>query len=81
MMTAVLDDLASLFRLLDTQMPVLGATVVARSAIEIGSTAWWLMEPGIGVRRRVCRELVLSLTSARRAQQVAKNLSGYSGGV
>jgi len=71
MMTAVLDDLASLFRLLDTQMPVLGATVVARSAIEIGSTAWWLMEPGIGVRRRVCRELVLSLTSARRAQQVA----------
>ena len=30
------------------------------------------MEPGIGVRRRVCRELVLSLTSARRAKQAAE---------
>jgi hypothetical protein len=52
-------------------MPVIGPTVVARSAIEISSGAWWLMEPGIGARVRVCRELVLSLTSARRAKQLA----------
>ncbi|MFF0040192.1 hypothetical protein ACFYRG_28800 [Streptomyces mirabilis] len=32
------------------------------------------MEPGIGVRRRACRELVLSLTSARRAGQLAKDV-------
>lgn len=72
MMTAVLDDLGSLGQLLGDPMPVIGATVVARSAVEIGSTVWWLMEPGIGARRRVCRELVLSLTSARRAKQVAE---------
>ena len=74
MMTGVLDDLVSLQVLLNIQMPVLGPIVVARSAIEISSTVWWLMEPGIGVRRRVARELVLSLTSARRAKQVAQNL-------
>lgn len=72
MMTGVLDNLASLRQLLADQMPVIGPTVVARSAIEIASGAWWLMEPGIGARRRVCRELALSLTSARRAKQVAE---------
>ncbi|MFE2432176.1 hypothetical protein ACFXJ5_36325 [Streptomyces sp. NPDC059373] len=73
MMAAVLDDLRSLRQLLDNPMPVIGPTILARSAIEIASTVWWLMEPGIGVRRRVCRELVLSLTSARRAKQVAQD--------
>jgi len=72
MMTGVLDDLASIHQMLGDQMPVIGPTVVARSAIEITSGAWWLMQPGIGVRRRVCRELALSLTSARRARQVAE---------
>jgi hypothetical protein len=71
MMTGVLDNLASLHQLLDDEMPVIGPTVVARSAIEISSGAWWLLEPGIGARVRVCRELVLSLTSARRAKQLA----------
>ena len=71
MMTGVLDHLASLGQLLGDQMPVIGPTVIARSAIEIASGAWWIMEPGIGVRARVCRELALSLTSARRAKQVA----------
>ncbi|WP_106433274.1 hypothetical protein [Streptomyces sp. Mg1] len=74
MMAAVLDDLGSLRQLLGEPMPVIGPTVVARSAIEIASTVWWLMEPGIGVRRRVCRELVLSLKSARRAKQVAQDM-------
>ena len=72
MMTGVLDDLAGLRQLLDDKMSVIAPTVVARSAIEIASGVWWLMEPGIGVRRRVCRELVLSLTSARRAKQAAE---------
>jgi hypothetical protein len=79
MMTGVLDDLAGLRQMLDDQMSVIGPTVVARSAIEIASGAWWLMEPGIGVRRRVCRELALSLSSARRAKQVAQEFKdkGY----
>jgi hypothetical protein len=70
MMLGVVDDLKSLERLLVDPVPVVGPTVLARSAIEIASGAWWLMEPGIGARRRACRELVLSLTSARRAEQV-----------
>jgi hypothetical protein len=72
MMTGVLDNLAALRQLLDDRMTVIGPTVVARSAIEIASGAWWLMEPGIGTRARVCRELALSLGSARRAGQLAK---------
>jgi len=71
MMLGVVDDLKGLERLLIDPVPVIGPTVMARSAIEIASGAWWLMEPGIGARRRVCRELVASLTSARRAKQVA----------
>ena len=55
MMTGVLDNLTSLHQMLDDEMPVLGPTIVARSAIEIASTVWWLMEPRIGVRRRACR--------------------------
>ncbi|WP_438293862.1 hypothetical protein [Streptomyces sp. HUAS TT7] len=74
MMGAVLDDLGALQQLLGDRMPVIGPTVVARSAVEIASTVWWLMEPGIGARRRVCRELVLSLKSARRAKQVAQDM-------
>jgi hypothetical protein len=42
--------------------------------MEIGATAWWLMQPGIGARRRTCRQLALSLVSARRAAQVAEEL-------
>jgi hypothetical protein len=72
MMTGVLDNLASIHQVLGDQMPVIGPTVLARSSIEIASGVWWLMEPGIGVRRRVCRELALSLESARRAKQVAE---------
>jgi hypothetical protein len=79
MMTGALDDLAGLRQMLDDQMSVIGPTVVARSAIEIASGAWWLMQPGIGARRRVCRELSLSLASARRARQVAEEFKakGY----
>jgi hypothetical protein len=79
LMTAVLDDLCSVQRLLGEPMPVIGVSVVARSAIEIGHRVWWLMEPGIGARRRACRELVLSLTSARRAKQVADGFQAGPG--
>ncbi len=71
MMIGVRDNLTGINQLLDDQMAVIGPTIVARSAIEIASGAWWLMESGIGARRRVCRELVLSLISARRTAQIA----------
>jgi len=78
MMTGVLDNLASIHKLVGIEMPVMGPTVVARSAIEIASGAWWLMEPDIGARRRACRELALSLESARRARQVAEEFQAHA---
>ena len=72
MMTGVLDNLAAIGQLLDDKMSVTGPTILARSAIETAAGVFWLMEPGIRVRKRVCRELALSLTSARRAGQIAK---------
>jgi hypothetical protein len=78
MMIGVLDNLASIHKLIGIEMPVIGPTVVARSTIEIASGAWWLMEPGIGARRRVCRELALSLESARRARQVAEEFKAHA---
>lgn len=74
LMTGVLDNLGSMRRLIGDPMPAIGATVIARSAMEIGATTWWLMEPGIDARHRVCRQHVLSLISARRAAQVAAEL-------
>src|SRR5581483_3378592 len=44
-----------------------------------GATAWWLIQPGIGVRHRVCRHLVLTLISTRRAAQVAEELGDPDG--
>ena len=72
MMTGVLDILGGLSQLLDDKMSVIGPTILARSAIETAAGAFWLMEPGIKVQKRVCRELALSLGSARRAGQIAK---------
>jgi hypothetical protein len=77
--TGVLDNLGSIRQLIGDPMPALGPAVLARSALEIGATAWWLMEPGIGVRARTCRQLVLSLISARRAAQVARELDDPEG--
>ena len=71
MMLGVVDDLKGLERLLIDPVPVIGPTVMARSAIEIASGAWWLMEPGIGARRRVCRILSNSFVGAREREQAA----------
>ena len=79
LMTAVIDNVGSIRGLIGEPMPAIGPRVLARSAMEIGATAWWLMEPGIGVRRRTCRHLVLSLISARRAAQVAEELGDLDG--
>jgi hypothetical protein len=74
LMTGVMDNLGSIRQLIGDPMPAIGPTVIARSALEIGAAAWWLLEPEIGARRRTCRQLVLSLISARRAAQVAEEL-------
>jgi hypothetical protein len=72
--TALLDQLTALSRLATQETPALASTVIARSAVEIGSGIWWLMEPGIGVRRRVSRYLAEELESMERAKQVVERL-------
>lgn len=74
LMTGVLDNLGSIRQLIGEPMPAIGPTVIARSAMEISATVWWLMQPGIGARRRTSRQLLLSLISARRAAQVAEEM-------
>jgi hypothetical protein len=69
LMTGVIDNLGSIRGLIGEPMPAMGPRVLARSAMEIGATAWWLIQPGIGVRHRTCRHLVLALISTRRAAQ------------
>jgi hypothetical protein len=79
LMTGVIDNLGSIRGLIGEPMPAIGPRVLTRSAMEIGATAWWLMEPAIGVRHRTCRHLVLSLISSRRAAQVADELGNPDG--
>jgi hypothetical protein len=40
-------------------------SVLARAAMEAGAQAWWLLEPGIGPRRRVIRTLLVRASGAR----------------
>lgn len=66
--------------------PILPQEALTRSALEAASVAWWLLEPGLGARRRVARMQVLRLNSATEDQKtlnvLAKagvNVSGIGG--
>jgi hypothetical protein len=45
--------------------PAPGIETEVRSALEAGSVAWWLLEPGLTARQRVCRIQLLRRNSAR----------------
>ena len=45
--------------------PAPGIETEVRSALEAGSVAWWLLEPGLTARQRVCRLQLLRRNSAR----------------
>ena len=45
--------------------PAPGIETEVRSALEAGSVAWWLLEPGLTARQRVCRMHLLRRNSAR----------------
>lgn len=45
--------------------PAPGIETEVRSALESGSVAWWLLEPGLTARQRVCRMQLLRRNSAR----------------
>lgn len=46
--------------------------VLARAVMEPGAQAWWLLERGIGARRRVTRSVLVRASSARRLQKSVK---------
>jgi hypothetical protein len=53
---------------------------LARAAMEAGSQAFWLLEPGIGARRRVVRSMLIRAAGAQRlAEEVARTDPGGAG--
>lgn len=51
--------------------PALGIETEVRSALESGSVVWWLLEPGLTARQRICRVQLLRRNSAR---ELAKSI-------
>jgi hypothetical protein len=45
--------------------PAPGIETETRSALEAGSVAWWLLQPGLTARQRVCRMQLLRRNNAR----------------
>jgi hypothetical protein len=64
------DSANSMARLLSSDpTPLYAHTVLARSALEHAGRSWWLMDPEIGVKRRVARgmnERIFALTESSR---------------
>jgi hypothetical protein len=51
--------------LIGADRPPPGIETVTRSSLEAGSVAWWLLEPGLTARQRVCRMQLLRRNGAR----------------
>jgi hypothetical protein len=67
----VLQSLRALAASLTTDSTHYVPNCLARAATEAGSQAFWLLEPGIGARRRVARFMLIRASGARyRAEQV-----------
>lgn len=47
--------------------------VLARAVMEPGAQAWWLLEGGIGARRRVIRSVLIRASSARWLERSVKS--------
>jgi len=71
LLDAVLQCLRAMSGALAVEATPYVTNCLARSALEAGSQAWWLLEPGIGAQRRVARFLLIRAGSARRMQDTA----------
>lgn len=56
--------LSSVAKIMENETSPLPLEVIARAAIEIAASTWWVMEPGIGARRRICRMQLLRINCA-----------------
>jgi hypothetical protein len=68
------DLVSALADLIDMQTTPLVPNVLARAAMEAGSQAWWLLEPGIGARRRVIRSMLIRAASARELKTAVRKV-------
>ena len=74
LMDTALTHVRALALLYADMPPAMAPVTVARSVIEAGATAWWIMESGIGPRRRVARVTSERLRSAREAAKAIIHL-------
>jgi len=66
-------ELARSFNLiLDQKRTSISLEVMARTALEASGCAWWLLDPDIGARQRVCR---LQLLRISRAVNLSKSIA------
>jgi hypothetical protein len=75
-MDTVLTHVRALALLYVDNPPAMAPVTVARSIMEAGATAWWIMEPGIESRSRVARITSERLRSAREAAKAISHLEG-----
>ena len=54
---------------------LLGTEVCCRSSVEFAARAWWLMEPAVPARNRVCRYFVDQIYSAAEAEKLETAMS------
>ncbi len=76
LMDSALTHVRALALLYEDIPPAMAPATVARSIMEAGATAWWIMESGIGPRRRVARVTSERLRSAREAAKAIIHLEG-----
>lgn len=74
LMDAALAHLRGLALLYVDSPPPMAPTTIARSVMESAATAWWIMQPGIGVKLRVARATSERLRSAREAAKAIGNI-------
>jgi hypothetical protein len=72
---AAIDCMNALGDAVNVQITAPVANVLARACMESGARMWWLMEPGIGARRRVIRSVLLRANGARDLSHAVKKLN------
>lgn len=69
---AVLQCLRAMGDALTTETTHYVPNCLARAAMEAGSQAFWLLEPGVGARRRVIRFVLIRASGARYLEQAVQ---------
>jgi hypothetical protein len=69
---AALEHARAIVTLMSRQFSAVPASVLVRASTEVASQAWWLLEPGIGHFKRVCRLQALRYQSAVEGERAAR---------